>query len=469
MKHVLVICLLVIGTVGSAQEFTNLPDKYQEKLARIKNDKKRLKKYHKYLRKDSTKRSAVLDSLKRSAKSQVPGDAAIDSTLINRGTNKVKSAVMDSLSQANIEIPTLDSTEVKGRVNQEVREQINDELGVDVPNISLDSTVSDQAVNRVKQELNTISNEELGVDVPNIPLDSTVSDHAANRVKQELNTISDEELGVDVPSLQLDSAGRAKLAKDIEQRAGDELKNVEGFDQIGDKGELGKLDEYKGQLEQTRQQMQQDLAKQRMKEKMASQAKEYISKHADKLQQVQSQMGELKKKYSYVPNSNDLSTAKKRTSLEDEPLGRRLVFGGNFNVTETNPVSIDLSPIIGYKINTLFEVGITGLYRAQFNADRSGVQAEGEHTYGYSAFVNHMVFKNFFGYLEGENISRVKIIQDQPIREWDQTLLLGIGRRFNIAKWLEMQAIITYNFLHENQDGVYNSPVVFKTGVRWKR
>ncbi|MEM6524018.1 MAG: hypothetical protein AAF693_09505 [Bacteroidota bacterium] len=436
MKHVLVICLLVIGTVGSAQEFTNLPDKYQEKLARIKNDKKRLKKYHKYLRKDSTKRSAVLDSLKRSAKSQVPGDAAIDSTLINRGTNKVKSAVMDSLSQANIEIPTLDSTEVKGRVNQEVREQINDELDVDVPNISLDSTVSDQAVNRVRQELNTISNEELGVDVP---------------------------------SLQLDSAGRAKLAKDIEQRAGDELKNVEGFDQIGDKGELGKLDEYKGQLEQTRQQMQQDLAKQRMKEKMASQAKEYISKHADKLQQVQSQMGELKKKYSYVPNSNDLSTAKKRTSLEDEPLGRRLVFGGNFNVTETNPVSIDLSPIIGYKINTLFEVGITGLYRAQFNADRSGVQAEGEHTYGYSAFVNHMVFKNFFGYLEGENISRVKIIQDQPIREWDQTLLLGIGRRFNIAKWLEMQAIITYNFLHENQDGVYNSPVVFKTGVRWKR
>mgnify|MGYP001793558402 FL=1 len=215
--------------------------------------------------------------------------------------------------------------------------------------------------------------------------------------------------------------------------------------------------------------MQQNLAKQQMKEKMASQAKEYISKNADKLQQVQSKMGELKKKYSYVPNCNDLSTAKKRTSLEDEPLGKRLVLGGNFNVTETSPVSIDLAPVIGYKINTLFEVGITGLYRAQFNADRNGVNAEDENTYGYSVFVNHMVFKNFFGYLEGENISRVKTLQDKTKREWDQTLLLGIGRKFNIAKWLEMQAIITYNFLHENQDGVYNSPIVFKTGVRVKR
>ncbi|MEM9856296.1 MAG: hypothetical protein AAF843_03005, partial [Bacteroidota bacterium] len=89
-------------------------------------------------------------------------------------------------------------------------------------------------------------------------------------------------------------------------------------------------------------------------------------------------------------------------------------------------------------------------------------------TYGYSAFISHMVFKNFFGYAEGENISRLKTVQDQSQREWDQTLLAGIGRRFSIAKWLEMQAIVTYNFLHENRDGVYNNPIVFKTGIRIK-
>ncbi|MEM7107109.1 MAG: hypothetical protein AAF519_02700, partial [Bacteroidota bacterium] len=409
------------------------------------------------------------DSLKRSAGGQLPTSAALESTVVGQAADGVKSVVMDSLSQAGVEIPPIDSTQTKDRIEREIRGEIRNNLGAEVSSIQLDSTLTEQAKNRTEQELSQLGEREWGVAISDVKLDSTLTDQAKNRAKQELTEISSEELGVDVATIQFDSAGRANLAKNIEQLAGEKLKNADGFEQLGDQGELGKLDEYKGQLEQTRQQMQQDLAKQQMKEKMASQAKAYISKHADKLQQVQSQMGELKKKYSYVPNSNDLSTAKKRTSLEDEPFGKRLVFGGNFNVTETNPLAVDLSPIIGYKINTLFEVGITGLYRAQFNADRSGVQAEGDNTYGYSAFVNHMVFRNFFGYIEGENISRVKTIQDQLVREWDQTLLVGIGRRFNIAKWLEMQAIITYNFLHENQDGVYDSPVVLKTGVRWKR
>ncbi|MEM9859741.1 MAG: hypothetical protein AAF843_20475 [Bacteroidota bacterium] len=77
-----------------------------------------------------------------------------------------------------------------------------------------------------------------------------------------------------------------------------------------------------------------------------------------------------------------------------------------------------------------------------------------------------MVFKNFFGYAEGENISRMEMAQDQSERSWTQTFLLGIGREFRIAKRLQFQTVITYNFLHENRDGVYSSPVVFKTGFR---
>ncbi|MEM6738081.1 MAG: hypothetical protein AAF620_18635 [Bacteroidota bacterium] len=80
-----------------------------------------------------------------------------------------------------------------------------------------------------------------------------------------------------------------------------------------------------------------------------------------------------------------------------------------------------------------------------------------------------MVFKNFFGYAEGENISRMEMAQDQPERSWTQTLLLGIGREFNIARRIQFQTVVTYNFLHENRDGIYGSPVVFKTGIRIKK
>jgi len=228
-----------------------------------------------------------------------------------------------------------------------------------------------------------------------------------------------------------------------------------------------KTGELKEKIEKSQQELKQQAARKELKKKMASQAKQYISEHAEQIQQVQSKMGELKQKYSYVPNSNDLSTAKKRTSLKGESIWKRLVLGGNFSISNTNPLAIDMSPVLGWKFNKLFEIGISGAYRAKFGADKTGVNTfENENVYGYSLFANHMVFKNFFGYLEGERISKVSGTEEVNSRKWHQTLLLGIGRKFKIAKFLEMQAIVSYNFLHDNNDGVYNSPVVFKTGFR---
>ena len=53
-------------------------------------------------------------------------------------------------------------------------------------------------------------------------------------------------------------------------------------------------------------------------------------------------------------------------------------------------------------------------------------------------------------------------------RKWEQALLIGIGRNFKIARWLEMQALVMLNVLHDNQDHLYSSPVIFKTGFRLK-
>ncbi|MEX2335666.1 MAG: hypothetical protein WD555_00170 [Fulvivirga sp.] len=47
--------------------------------------------------------------------------------------------------------------------------------------------------------------------------------------------------------------------------------------------------------------------------------------------------------------------------------------------------------------------------------------------------------------------------------------MIGIGRKIGIAKWLEMQAMVLFNILHDNQDGLYNSPVIFKTGFRVRK
>ncbi|WP_221412629.1 hypothetical protein, partial [Fulvivirga lutimaris] len=166
-------------------------------------------------------------------------------------------------------------------------------------------------------------------------------------------------------------------------------------------------------------------------------------------------------------DSDDLSTAKKRSSLKGESFWKRLVLGGNLSLTGTDPLTLDLSPVIGYKWNKAFEAGIQTTFQAQFgSASPTSQTVNSETVFGYGIFANHMIFKNFFGYLEGGRISKMVSENDTSQRVWEETLLLGIGRKFKVASFLEVQAIITYNFLHNNANGIYQSPVSFKTGFR---
>lgn len=403
-------------------------------------------------------------------------DIKTDSTAKEQIKTTAKSAIRDSLDNY-IDVPDVkvDSTlkdQVKSTVQSEGKEILQNELGTELPNVNMDSTIVDQAkteaLSRGKQALG----QELGAELPNIKLDSTAKDQVKSELKTRGKQALQDELGADVPDITLDSTTVDQLAQEAERRAAEALQKEGGISSLEDiapDSELGKLDNYKKQFEQSQQQLKEGLAKQKIKEKMAASAKKFIQDNAQQISQVQSKMGELKKKYSYVPNSNDLSTAKKRSSLKGESFWKRLVIGGNFNVSKTNPLRVDLSPVIGYKINKLFEIGVTGAYRAQFKASKSNVAQTGEEVYGFSIFADHMVFKNFFGHLEGEQLKTNTGTVENESREWKQTLLVGIGRKFNVAKWLEMQALVLYNPLHGNTDGIYNSPVVFKTGIRVRK
>lgn len=365
-----------------------------------------------------------------------------------------------------------DSTDVQ-RAKSTVKSALKDSLDnrLDIPDVTIDSTITRKAGDKAKQVAKDSLNRY--VDVPDIKIDSTTSDQVKTEAKSRAKTALEDELGEEIPQVTIDSTTTRQVKEAAVKRAEDELKGTKEYDAIGglgDDSELGHLEDYKNKLESTQEQLKQAAAKQELKQKMASHAREYITQNADKIQQVQSQMGEMKKKYSYMPNSNDLSSAVKRTSLKGESFWERLVIGGNFNISKTNPLNVDLSPAIGYRVNKLFEVGVTGCYRSQFKADKQGVNSQvGKEVYGYSAFANHMVFKNFFAYMEAERMRTTTTSSEIPKREWKQTLLIGVGRKFNVAKWLEMQALVLFNVLHDNEDGLYNSPVVFKTGFRLRK
>ena len=184
------------------------------------------------------------------------------------------------------------------------------------------------------------------------------------------------------------------------------------------------------------------------------QVKNYFTGHEDKLSQAQGMMSKLKKKYSCVPDSRDLSTAVKATSLKDEPLKKRLVFGLGFQIQRTNPISVDLSPNLLYRFNKLFSAGISGTYRASLGIENNSAIAvnTSQDVYGASLIVQHKVWKGFFTHGEFQYMSRPitdqKTTTDQPTRTWHEGLLLGIGKQMNFSKALKGQIIFTYDFLH---------------------
>ena len=388
--------------------------------------------------------NTVLDSLNVS---QVRIDSA---AIVNELKTKAGQALADSLNMT----VQLDFT-LADQAKQETKKRLEEELNTNIP------TDSAAVVNKAESLATQTIKDQTGIEVNGIPTDSaSVKSEAKSLLKNEIAN----QTGLEVPDITIDSTTTDQIKKEAESRAEAALKNTDEFQALED-NELSNLMSDNADLSPD--QLKQMNAKNVMKQKMTSHARQFITQNAEKIQQVQEQMSELKQVYSEVPNSDDLSTAKKRSSLKGESFWKRLVIGGNFNLTETNPVTIDFSPVLGWRFNKAFEIGATGAYRAKFGADQNGINSyENEAVYGYSVFAQHMAFKNFFGYLEGENMSKVIGTEEQHQREWNPALMVGIGRKFKVAPFLEMQAIVTYNFLHDNTAGVYNSPIGFKTGFR---
>ena len=432
MKRIVVcVVLIMCAVVGFSQSKVTLSQKHKEKLAKITDPYKYKLKYRQFFLKDSLKQS------KRTLKEQ--------------SISKSKSAVRDSLEQVEgvseiLELTELDSANITKRAKSKGKKQLKQTTGID-SNIKIDSTLVDQTKEAGKEiVLENVKDDEL------IKENQDLLDIA--------NIDSLKSLSVDTVAVRAKDAAVARGEEYLKNT--DEFKALDGQDKDSPFGELTK---QKEKLENAQEELRKAAAQNELKKQMTSKAKDYITKNSAQIQEVQSKMTDLKKKYSTVPNSNDLSTATKRTSLKGESFWKRMVLGGNFNITKTSPVTLDLSPVLGYRINKLFEVGISATYRVQFIKSGSTITKD-DAVYGQGVWVNHLFYKNYFGYLEGERMSTVTTKDDITARTWKESLLIGVGRKFKVAKWMEMQALILFDLLYDNEDQLYSSPVVFKTGFR---
>ena len=206
-----------------------------------------------------------------------------------------------------------------------------------------------------------------------------------------------------------------------------------------------------------------------LKKKATLQATELFKEHGDKLQTAQSKLTKLKRKYSTVLNSNDLSTAIKRKSLKGEPFKKRLYLSGNFQIISTDPVSLDASPMLGYRFDKKLTAGITGTYRHTFGSYQPGIRVS-ENMSGYGTFISYDVVKSFFAYSEAErmNVQVKEPLTDLKHREWVSGVHAGIGRVFSFSKLLKSQVLFLYNFSHKNNKELYPRKFIVKVGFSLK-
>ncbi|MEP2023628.1 MAG: hypothetical protein ABJH98_10915 [Reichenbachiella sp.] len=194
----------------------------------------------------------------------------------------------------------------------------------------------------------------------------------------------------------------------------------------------------------------------------------YFEGKEDVLLKAMEQSSELKEKYSKVVNSNDLSTATKRNSLEGDSFWERLVFGGTFQIHIDQQTSIDLNPELSYRINKKWDVGIGGNYRVNGEIEDILGSAQDQRIYGYRVFTEYFILKNFYAHVEFESLAAKSTNPtDNQEVQWNNSLLAGIERRFNLGASAQAQISLLYNFMHKSNP-LYNSPWNVRFGVSFK-
>ncbi|MBL0743090.1 hypothetical protein [Chryseolinea lacunae] len=214
----------------------------------------------------------------------------------------------------------------------------------------------------------------------------------------------------------------------------------------------GMTDQYKQQYEQY---TNPEQLKEKGKAEAARQAVDHFANHTKELQGAQQKVSKILAKYKEFSDSNDLSTAVKRTSMQGKSFKEHLLIGGNFNVVSTQPFSLDFSPQVGYKFTTNFSVGVGMNYRFTYSDSIKSSSYVSPSNTSYKAFIHYDFFKSFFLYGEFERSGIKASGNDKSRKTWQNNCFVGLGRKFLVHPKLYLTLTALYNLNNSNNNPVH--------------
>ena len=136
----------------------------------------------------------------------------------------------------------------------------------------------------------------------------------------------------------------------------------------------------------------------------------------------------------------------------------RIYIGGSVSGWLGTTTYINLSPIIGFKINQKFSVGVGGTYN--YFSENYGGQKYTSTVYGSNLFGRYMITENFFAQAEWDRLSVPDFAS--PIlneRTWVHNLLIGGGYKQLFTERASFVAMIFYN-INQTPLSPYTNPIV---------
>jgi hypothetical protein len=498
--------ILLLSFVAKAQQEIpsrpQLSEKHKRKIEKITDPEKKLRKYKKYFKQDSISwakkhKKALKDAADTLIKEQarqavdekkqelhklvpeeminqdIPFDtAAIGDLKVAPDSiwfEKLGKTLADSLAPEELKKyqrvfnkgKRPDSAAIINKAAGEYRQEVSTLMNAD------SSTVND-AIGKYKRELADEIADKIPFDTTALgnlkeTPDSVWLEKAGKFLMDSLKGFDAYQPAIEEAKQLKDSASFDYISKEAEKHIEDQARDLEDVSAFQ---EAQKEFEGAEELSSIAKQADLEARKAAVKKQMVSVANEQLRANMDKVKAAQAQLTKLKTKYSKVVNSNDLSTAVKRSSLEGKTFWQRLVIGGNFQVQSFEPLTLDTSPALGYRINKLFTIGAGGHWRHTF-ADTVNLSIPSA-SIGYKAFVSHQLYRNFFGYSEYERqqLSRTNHLTDGQHLDWEEAWHIGLGRNIKVNSLLTVQVLVMYNLLHDPFDPLYSSPWNVKAGIQ---
>ncbi|MDP4268007.1 MAG: hypothetical protein Q8880_11300 [Bacteroidota bacterium] len=140
---------------------------------------------------------------------------------------------------------------------------------------------------------------------------------------------------------------------------------------------------------------------------------------------------------------------------EDESLNSKIFTGGDFGLSLGSVTMINISPLVGYRLDKKTSVGLGAIYL--YYSENDPVYNYHANIYGFRIFGRYLIFNNIFAHAEIEevNFPDLNTVSIKENRIWIDNIYMGGGYRQRIGANSFLNLLVLWN-LNDNRYKSYS-------------